>query len=165
MGATKAAKWRNKSIEIVEQIHWNRWTNPLKLLNEINEFVSRKRRFRLLKLAEWRRKDSRRHGGRFWGACGATRICMNRHVIGYSFRELNEWTQRLRGTEFFSLFKDSAPLCSIHKRYVFLSNESKRTNTMQLAAYKPTCVLWIVYMFSAQLLPSHLRGGVGVGYV
>jgi hypothetical protein len=36
----KAADGRNKTIGIVQQIHWNRSTKSMESLNEINGFVS-----------------------------------------------------------------------------------------------------------------------------
>jgi hypothetical protein len=36
----KAADGRNKSIDFVQQIHWNRSTKSMESLNEINGFVS-----------------------------------------------------------------------------------------------------------------------------
>jgi len=50
--ATKATEWLDKSIGMVERIHWNRSTKSMESLDESNGFVYKNWRFCLLKLAD-----------------------------------------------------------------------------------------------------------------
>ena len=71
----------NENGSFTKQSQWNCSTKSMELFNEINGIVERNQWIRLQKLAVLLSETDNLAAANCQNACGATRICMNTHVI------------------------------------------------------------------------------------